>query len=677
MNDNNLSLSKIKSASSLRDTVRVLIVDDQHFARQFLTKVLDNDTEASHLKVVGTANNGREALQKVEFLHPDVALVDLEMPEMGGIGTTQIITEKYPDCKVLILSSYDRSDYLQNALQAGAKGYLLKNTPGEEIRNAISSVSKGYYQIGPKLLAKAFDNKLTISSTSSTSSTNTVDITKAATTTPSQTLEPQERWSSSTQELLNTLPRVWSRGFVYLLIVLISIGLPWTFFAKIDETGTARGKIEPKAKTWEINAAVSGKVTKILAKEGQVVNKGQKLLKIESQTITSQLEQQREKLAGQKNQLAQLKSLKNKHLQTLDSQQQRNQSQMIEKQAQLDQAQKSVKSSGRMYASQQNEKKAQLDQAKEAIKTKQAADELAKIRVTSTAEKIPRYRQAYQNGAISQDRLMEAIQLAKEAKTEVEKAKFELEQARSSLRGVKSSYQTLVREQALKTEQAKLRLSEQEGSFTSLQHTNKLALLETEERLQNTEAQIASLQGEIAQTDNQVKSLEFQLTQYTVKAPVAGTIFEFPVQNAEATLESGEIVAMIAQVKNNLYPESDLVLRARMPSSKTAFLKTGLPAKIKLDAYPFQDYGIVEGHVSWISPDSKVTDNPPSGQAAEQGEFFELDISVDQAYLATASDKISITPGQTATAEIVVRQRRLIDYFLEPFKKLKKGGVDF
>jgi hemolysin D len=201
-------------------------------------------------------------------------------------------------------------------------------------------------------------------------------------------------------------------------------------------------------------------------------------------------------------------------------------------------------------------------------------------------------------------------------------------------------------------------------------------LLETEERLQNTEAQIASLQGEIAQTNNQVKSLKFQLTQYTIKAPVAGTIFEFPVQNAEATLESGEVVAMIAQVKNNLYPESDLVLRAKMPSSKTAFLKPGLSAKIKLDAYPFQDYGIVEGHVSWISPDSKVTDNPPLAQTAEQGEFFELDISVDQAYLANAGEKINITPGQTATAEVVIRQRRLIDYFLEPFKKLKEGGVE-
>lgn len=664
MNDNNLSL--IKSASSLRDTIRVLIVDDQLFAQQFLTKTLgnENDTEASHLKVVGTACDGQQALQQVDFLQPDVVLIDLEMPKLDGISVTRIISQKYPDCKVLILTSYDNGEYLQNALQAGAKGYLLKNTPGKEIRNAIFSISKGYYQIGPELLAKAFEHQGEI---------NTINITE---TTVAVSPEPEAHWSSSTQELLNTLPRVWSRGFVYLLIVLISIGLPWTLFAKIDETGTAMGKIEPKAKTLELNASVSGKVTKVLAEEGQVVTKGQKLLKIESANVVSQLAQQQEKLTGQKNQLAQLKSLKSKHLQTLDFQQQRNQSQIKEKQAQLAQVKQTVKSSGKIYVSQQNEKKARLAQAQEAIQTSQAATELANIRVRATAEKIPRYRQAYQKGAISQDRLMEATQLAREAKTEAEKAKFELKQTLANLREVRSSYQTLVGEQGIKQEQTKLRLTEQESSFTSLQHTNNLTLLQTEERLKDTEAQIASLNGEIAQTRNQLKALEFQLTQYTIQAPVTGTIFDFPVQNAETTVESGETIATIAQVKNNLNPESALVLRAKMPSSQTAFLKTGLPAKIKLDAYPFQDYGIVEGRVSWISPDSKVVDNPQSGLANEQSEFFELEIIVDQTYLGAGNKKINITPGQTATAEVVVRQRRIIDYFLEPFKKLKKGGLE-
>jgi hemolysin D len=668
MKETNLSLSKIESAPNLVDHVRVLIVDDQSFARQFLAKVLDGNPNASHLKVVGTADNGQQALQKVEFLHPDVVLIDLEMPEMDGISATRIIAQKYPDCKVLVLSGYDNSEYLQNALQAGAKGYLLKNTPGEEIKNAISLVNKGYYQIGPGLLTKAFDNTQAISTTR---------ITEASL---SDTLEsePEERWSGSTQELLNTLPRVWSRGFVYLLIILISIGLPWAVFSKIDETGTARGKIEPKGKTLKIDAAISGRVTEILAEEGQVVRKGEGLLKIESETIISQLKQQQEKLAGQRNQLAQLKSLKKKHLQTIDSQKQQNQALTIEKQAQLEQAQQSVESSSGIYASQQNEKLAQVEQGEKVIQTSQAAYELAEIRVQSTAEKIPRYRRAYQDGAISEDQLKETIQLAKEAKKEVEKTKFELEQAKSSLKEIQSSYQALVRKQEIEQEQAELKLSEQQGSSISLRYGNNLGLLQTEEKLQDTEAQIAALKGEIAQTDNQVKSLEFQLTQYTVKAPVTGTIFEFPVQNAEATVEAGETIAMIAQIKNNLYPESDLVLRARMPSSETAFLRIGLPAKIKLDAYPFQDYGIVDGRVSWISPDSKVVENPRSEPTEESGggEYFAVEVSIDQASLTTATEQIALTPGQTATAEIVIRQRRLIDYFLEPFKKLKQGGLE-
>ena len=666
MNKNQFSSSEAESSSGTINDIRVLVVDDQRFAREFLGKVLDNNAQPSNLKLIGTADNGQQALQKVEFLHPDVVLIDLEMPEMDGVSATRIITAKYPNCKVLVLSSHDSNSYLHNALQAGAKGYLLKNTPGEELRSAIASVNKGYYQVAPGLLTKAFDQ------TTDVATTETVEVSSSDATQN----ELNQRCSSSTQELINTLPRVWSRGFVYLLIILMAIGLPWTILAKIDETGTARGKIEPKDKTFEIDAAVSGKVTEIFTEEGQVVKAGQELLKIEPEAVVSQLEQQREKLVGQQNQLEQLKSLRNKHLQTLDSQQQRNQAQMIEKQAQLSQAEQDIESFDDMYSSQKREKQAQLEQAREAIQTSQAAYELAQIRLKSAREKVPRYRQAFQDGAISQERFLETTQLAEEAAQEIERAKSELEQAKSSLKEIQSSYQTLQEEKTAENEQAKLRLSEQQGSYDSLMHSNNLALLQTEEKLDDTEAQIASLEGEIAQTENQIKSSEFQLTQYTVKAPVSGTIFEFPIQNAEATVESGDTIAAIAQVKNNLNPESNLVLRAKMPSSETAFLKTGLPAKVKLDAYPFQDYGIVEGHVSWISPDSKVANSSPQLPPPEQSEFFELEISIDQTHLNNKTEPIALTPGQTASAEIVIRQRRLIDYFLEPFKKLRKGGLE-
>ena len=662
MNENDSLLSETIPASNNVDNIRVLIVDDQKFARKFIEKALDNDTKSSHFKIIGTANDGQQALQKVEFLHPDVVLIDIEMPEMDGVSATKIISQKFPECKVLVLSSYDTSSHLHNALQAGAKGYLLKNTPSEELRDAISSVNKGYYQVGPGLLTKAFSNSVEVTATQADEVINA----------QSNLTEESQRWSGSTQELLNTFPRVWSRGFVYLLIISIAIGIPWSFLAKIDETGTAKGKIEPKGKTLQIDAGVSGKVTEILAEEGEVVKAGEGLLKIESEAVVSQLKQQQEKLAGQKNQLAQLESLKSKHLQTLNSLGQQNQAQAIEKQAQLEQAQQSLSSLDEMYSPQKQEKQAQLEQARKTIQTNRATHELVQTRLKSAREKVPRYRQAFQDGAISKDRLLETTQMAAEAEKELEKAGFELEQSRSRLKEIESSYQILIEQQAAENEQAKLRLSEQQGSYGSLLHSNDLDVLQTEEKLDDTEAQIASLNGEIAQTENQIESLEFQVTQYTVKAPVDGTIFEFPIQNAEATVESGDTIASIAQVEN--FTGSDLVLRAKMPSSETAFLKVGLPAKVKLDAYPFQDYGIVEGHVSWISPDSKVANKELSAQTPEAN-FFEIEIDIDRAYLDN-QEQIAITPGQTAAAEVIIRQRRLIDYFLEPFKKLKEGGLD-
>lgn len=666
MTNHNSSISPLESKPNLTEPIRILIVDDQHFAHIFLEKILMGDRE-SNLKVIGTASNGQQALQQVEFLQPDVVIMDLEMPKIDGITATKIITQKFPDCKVLVFSSHDDAKHLHNALQAGATGYLLKNTPSEELRKSIRLGNKGYYQVSPGLLAKAFadreENDPALVGIESSSSS------------PKTQLPAAPGWSSSTQELLNTFPRVWSRGLVYMLVIFMAIGLPWTILARIDETGTARGKIEPKEKTLTIDAAVSGKVTEVRVKEGQQVKAGQQLLAIESAAVTSQLQQQREKLAGLKNQLVQLESLKDRHLQGISSQKRQNQAQIIEQRVKLQQAEQSIASLQALSNPQKQEKRASLEQAQKAIKTSQAVYELAQIRLRSAKEKVPRYRQVYKDGAISQDRLLEITQLANEAQQELAKANAELDTAKSGLKEAQNSYQTLLGQQTAENKQAKLRLSEEQGNYNSLLQTNHLALLQNQEKLKDTEAKIATLNGEIAQTASQMKSSQFELKQYAIKAPVAGTIFQFPIQNAGTTVQAGDTVVAIAKgINQDSSSKSSLVLRAKMPSSETAFLKKGLPAKIKLDAYPFQDYGIVEGRVSWISPDSKIAEQQQSTQ--QQAEFFELEIILDQASINSAGKPIPITPGQTASAEIVIRQRRLIDFFLEPFQKLRKGGLE-
>ncbi|MEN9568334.1 MAG: hypothetical protein RLZZ69_3530, partial [Cyanobacteriota bacterium] len=221
MTNYNSSISSLESKPNLTEQIRILIADDQHFAHIFLEKILVGDRE-SNLKVIGTASNGQEAIQQVEFLQPDVVLMDLEMPKIDGITATKMIVQKFPDCKILVFSSHDDAKHLHNALQAGATGYLLKNTPSEELRESIRLVNKGYYQVSPGLLVKAFaeqeenDDPALVEIESSSSS-------------PTETQLPSSPgWSNSTQELLNTFPRVWSRGLVYMLITFMAIGLPWT-----------------------------------------------------------------------------------------------------------------------------------------------------------------------------------------------------------------------------------------------------------------------------------------------------------------------------------------------------------------------------------------------------------------------------------------------------------------
>ncbi len=193
----------------------------------------------------------------------------------------------------------------------------------------------------------------------------------------------------------------------------------------------------------------------------------------------------------------------------------------------------------------------------------------------------------------------------------------------------------------------------------------RLAVLRNQEQLKDLQTQITNLQSEIAQTGSQITSLQLQMQQRIVRSPIDGVIFELPIQKPGSVVEPGQMIAQIAP--NN----TPLILKAQMPSQQSGFLKVGMPVKIKFDAYPFQDYGVVQGRVSWISPNSKV-------QTTNQGniETYELEISLDQPYIQNANRRIPLTPGQTATAEVIIRQRRVMDFILDPFKKLQEGGLE-
>lgn len=129
----------------------ILIVEDQKTIQEVLIGYIEGEPG---LKIVGVASDGQQALNMIEQLRPDIVLMDIEMPALDGLTATRIITERFVETQVLILSVHDEDSYLNTALQVGAKGYLLKNTPAKELINAIFSAYKGYFQLGPGLLEK-------------------------------------------------------------------------------------------------------------------------------------------------------------------------------------------------------------------------------------------------------------------------------------------------------------------------------------------------------------------------------------------------------------------------------------------------------------------------------------------------------------------------------------------
>ncbi|MDM9380287.1 response regulator transcription factor [Chlorogloeopsis sp. ULAP01] len=131
--------------------IKVLLVDDQHLIRQGLKTLLELEAD---LEIVGEAENGESALKLIAEVHPDVVLMDIRMPVMDGVATTREIQRLFSGIKVLVLTTFDDDEYVTAALQNGAMGYLLKDTPSEELAFAIRAVFKGYTQLGPGIVKK-------------------------------------------------------------------------------------------------------------------------------------------------------------------------------------------------------------------------------------------------------------------------------------------------------------------------------------------------------------------------------------------------------------------------------------------------------------------------------------------------------------------------------------------
>ncbi|MGC1404896.1 MAG: response regulator transcription factor, partial [Thermodesulfobacteriota bacterium] len=139
--------------------IKILIADDHTIVRQGLARLLEDHAE---FKVVGEAVNGNMAIEKSLSLKPDVVIMDIAMPLLNGIEAARRIRRQLPQSKIIILSMYAQEHYIHELLEAGISGYLLKESSGRDIINAIQAAMKGETFLSPSISKLLVDRYLSL-----------------------------------------------------------------------------------------------------------------------------------------------------------------------------------------------------------------------------------------------------------------------------------------------------------------------------------------------------------------------------------------------------------------------------------------------------------------------------------------------------------------------------------
>lgn len=545
------------------------------------------------------------------------------------------------------------------------------------------------------------------------------------------TLSKLHDWSDAAKELIDTMPLPWTRGLLYILIGFIGVAVPWAFLYQMDEIGTARGRLEAQANTLKREADIEGSVAviKVYVKKGDRVKAGQTIMELDGKNIREQIYQNQLKLDGERQSLDRLLLMKNQIGLGANAQQQQNQAQQLEKQSQIAQAQQSLSSLTANSHNQAAEKIAQLRQAEQALTDRQSSYNLQKAekltqvrqaqqgvvdatisyliaqhRLQDAQNEVRRYHKLYQTGAIAEVKAKEIESIAQEKNQIFTQAVASLQQSKLRVKEQQENYQKLLQQAQADIAQAKLRLKEQQGNYQrnlnqtqadiaqaklrlieqqrgaqSLSKGGSIAVLRIKQQVREIESQIATLKSEIDRDRAQGNFLTRLLDRYLIKASTDGTIFELPINREGAVVQPKQLLAEIA-------PNSQkLVFKGEIPAQQSESLRSptgGAPAsstaqkdvKLKFDEFPFESYDVVKGKLTWIAPNSKLIQNTVGAASSIENPsataVYEIEVQLAQSCVKHQGECIPFKPGQPATAEIAIRKRRIIDFVLDPFKKL-------
>ena len=477
-----------------------------------------------------------------------------------------------------------------------------------------------------------------------------------------------QNWSPSVQTLLEQ-PSASFPGRIIIggMVFCLALGT-WSYLGQIEEVGVAQGKLIPQGQTYKIEPVSAGQVTQLAVEEGDTVQAGQTIAELDTELAQQEVERLQQLLSNYQQELIQKQILLERVSLEAQTQSAISAAETRAQESTVAQLTARISTTRQLLAQLRSEE--QLYQRRQTLV--QPVSQLAQTRMQQLEaeskahqERLERLEPLVAEGAISQEFLFQAQQSYLQTQQQLTQSRLQkitgtdeqLFQVDQSLR----DRQTRIT-QSQGDLAAALKESERlQAELAQKQAQEQRTALEAQQRIKQLELEITQLRGRIKDTENQLTSAKARLKQRFLHAPVDGVVLSLNVQNTGKFVQSGQTIAEIAP------QDAPLVLSATIPGRDAGFIEVGMPVKMKLDAYPYQDYGIIAGEVTSISADAEI--DPTIGAV------YRVEISLEKDYVVEEQEQVQFKAGQTASADIVIRRRRIADILLEPIRKLREDGI--
>jgi hemolysin D len=423
----------------------------------------------------------------------------------------------------------------------------------------------------------------------------------------STSASPTSDWSLTLQTLLDQPASTLPARLAWAGVLFSCCCAGWAWFGQVNEVAQAQGKLIPQGEVYKIHPTELGKISQVLVKEGQVVKAGQLIAALDPALANHDVERLRQDLLGDQTQLAQLQML------------------LVQTQAQAD-TRKAIGSAATQA------QVGAVSQAQVGIGTTEALLTQLELDKKAQLERLQRLQPLAEAGAIAQEQVFRVEQELRDRDRTITEHQGNLERTQAEVK-------------RLQSEVAQKQAEEQESAAAAAQQAQQITL------------RITELQTKIRNTQVLIASAQVKLQQFFLYAPVDGVVSTLNLRNIGEVVQPGQAIAEITPQHRSL------VLVAALPNHEAGFVKPGMPVQVKLDAYPFQDYGVVSAKVMTISPDTK-----PDQQ---WGPVYRVEVQLDRDHITKDHQPIPFKAGQTATAEIVTRQRRIAEVIFDPLKKMQ------